>query len=62
MKSQLEQLAAEANRGCGLSYDIFVDRFSAAVDSAYQADTSNRDAALKLARPMAYVTPEERAA
>lgn len=62
MKSHLEQLAAEANRGCGLSYDLFVDRFSVSVDNAYPPDSPNREAALELARPMGYATPEERAA
>ena len=62
MKARLEQLAAEANRCCGLSYDLFVDRFSAAVDAAYPPGTPDRTAALELARPMGYESPEERAA
>jgi hypothetical protein len=62
MKAHLEKLAAEANRGCGLSYELFVDRFSAAVDVAYPQSSPNRAAALELATPMGYETPEERAA
>lgn len=32
IKTLLEKLAAEANNGCGLVYEIFIERFSAAVD------------------------------
>jgi hypothetical protein len=62
MKARLEQLAAEANRGCGLSYDLFVDRFSASVDAAYPPGAPDRETALELARPLGYETPEARAA
>lgn len=62
MKARLEQLATEANRGCGQSYDLFVDRFSASVDAAFPPGAPDRAAALELARPMGYETSEARAA
>jgi len=61
MKTHLEKLFADANRGCGQSYDLFVDRFSAAVDAAYPEGSPNRHSALELAVPMGYATPAERA-
>ncbi|MEX3983842.1 hypothetical protein AB4Y45_33190 [Paraburkholderia sp. EG287A] len=61
MKVGLEQLAAEAHRGCGLSWDLFVDRFSAAVDGVYPPSAPVRAIALA-AKPMGYAAPEERAA
>lgn len=32
IKTLFEKLAAEANNGCGLVYEIFIERFSSAVD------------------------------
>lgn len=56
-----EKLAAEANHGCGLSYDYFVSRLSAAVDGAMHdlADHERADA-LAIAIEFGYETVEQR--
>lgn len=60
LAKQLDGMAAEANR-CGLSYDLFVDKFSAAVDDAFTPGEPMREQALVLARARGYESPEERA-
>lgn len=59
--AELERLAAEANRCCGLSYNLFVDKFSAAVDRQFPPGSPLRSAALALAEPQGYASEDERA-
>lgn len=62
MARQLELLATAAERGCGLSHDRYVRRYSAAVDAVVA--TLSRDArmrAILLARQWDYATPQEQA-
>lgn len=59
LKDALDQLAEAANRGCGLSYDLFVERFSTSVDQTYPQGSPERVAALELAISMGYMTPAE---
>jgi hypothetical protein len=56
-----EQMATDANTGCGLSYDYFVGRLSAAVDRAMHdlADHERADA-LAIAVEFGYETVEQR--
>lgn len=61
LAKRLDGIAAEANRGCGLSYDLFVDMFSAAVDAAFPPGEPLHEQARVLARERGYATPEERA-
>lgn len=61
LTAQLERLAAEANRRCGLSYDLFVEKFSAAVDGQFPPGSPLRSTALALARPQGYASEDERA-
>lgn len=61
LAKQLDGLAAKANQCCGLSYDLFVDKFSAAVDDAFPPGEPLREQALVLARERGYESPEERA-
>ncbi len=52
-------MAAEANRGCGLSHDFYVSRFSATVDGQIQTIAKgDRELALKIAEEFDYATPE----
>lgn len=60
-RDRCERMASDANRGCGLSYDLFVTRFSAAVDTALERIPSkSRDEALQIAVEHGYATAEER--
>jgi hypothetical protein len=59
LKDALEKLASDAHRGCGLSYDLFAERFSAAVDRHYPPTSPLREAALELAVGIGYLTPDE---
>lgn len=54
--------AAEANRGCGLSYDYYVERFSSAIDAqSLQLPECQRAQALHIAKQeWDYATPAER--
>lgn len=54
--------AAEAQRGCGLSYDYYVERFSSAIDTQVdQLPEDQRAHALRIARQeWDYATPAER--
>lgn len=56
-----EKLAADANHGCGLSYDYYVSRLSAAVDRAmYDLAEHERADALAIAIDFGYETVEQR--
>ncbi|GKS88703.1 hypothetical protein [Acidovorax sp. SUPP2539] len=56
-----EALAAQANKGCGLSHDYYVERFSSAIDAqAGRLPEDQRAQALKIAREWDYATPAER--
>lgn len=56
----ISTMASESNRGCGLSYELFVKRFSAAVDDALdQVEPAFRDLAIEVAKGHDYATVEE---
>lgn len=55
---KVDAMAAEANRGCGQSYDVFVQRFSGLFDGAYPVGHPDREQALACAGGI-YATPEE---
>lgn len=52
------EMKEAANRGCGLVYELYVERFSAAFDSRFPPGHLQREAALALARGD-YLTPRE---
>lgn len=60
-RTRCDKLATDANHGCGLSYDYFVRRLSAAVDRAMHdlADHERADA-LAIALEFGYETVEQR--
>jgi hypothetical protein len=61
-RSVCEKLADEANRACGCLYDVYVDKFSSAVDYRLGSMTAEQRAkALAIAEQSGYCTPEERA-
>jgi len=56
----ISTMASEANRGCGLSYELFVKRFSVMVDDALdQVEPAYRDLAIEVAKAHDYATAEE---
>lgn len=56
-----EQAASEALRGCGQSYDWYVERLSSAIDAHVAALPENqRTLALQIAGEWNYATPGER--
>ncbi len=60
MEDRLRAMAAQANRGCGQSYELFLERFSGMVDFAYPMGSYERDKAVKMAMAIGgYATPEE---
>lgn len=59
LRSKLDAMWAEAKRGDGLSYDVFVSSFSSMVDSAFPADSTLRATAIEEARAMGYASREE---
>ena len=55
-----ERIALRASKGCGLSYELFVSRFSAEIEAAAAwLPEASRTAALKLACEWGYATPAE---
>jgi hypothetical protein len=61
LENELAQMAEEANRGCGLSYELFVKRFSQEVDNLLEVvEQPFQDLALEIATSKGYATPEER--
>lgn len=59
INNKVQALADNANRGCGQSYDLFVQRFSGMFDSAFPPGSPDRAQALISAKGI-YATPEER--
>lgn len=57
-----ETVAAQANNGCGLSYEYYVDRFSSTIDSlVVRLPETQRAHALQIAtQEWSYATPAER--
>jgi hypothetical protein len=63
IEAELTAMADEARRGCGLSYELFVKRFSQDVDGFIDGLESPFQAlALEIAKDKGYATPEEREA
>ncbi|KGC70283.1 putative pLASMID PROTEIN [Burkholderia pseudomallei] len=59
--AELESMAAESNRRCGLSYELFVKWFSDDVDGFLEElEPASAEVALEIARSIGYATPEER--
>ncbi|WP_176590723.1 hypothetical protein [Sphingobium sp. EM0848] len=55
IRAQLERAAAEAQRGCGLSYDLYVRRFNAAAEPILNAvDPDLRSEAAAIAAALGY--------
>lgn len=56
-----ERAATQANAGCGLSYDYYVERFSSEIDAQVrQFPESQHATALQIAQEWGYATPAER--
>lgn len=56
----ISTMASESNRGCGLSYELFVKRFSAAVENALdEVEPAYRDLAIEVANAHGYATAAE---
>lgn len=61
IKKWLDGLYDEANRSCGLVYELMVDRFSAAVEHGIdEIEEEFHEVAFHMARSMGYATLEER--
>lgn len=61
LSAELEAMASASNRGCGLSYELFVKRFSDDVDSFIEeVEPQYRALALEIAKAQGYATAEER--
>lgn len=59
--AELKSLAAESNRGCGLSYELFVKRFSIEADDLFdELEPEFKEMALELAKAIGYATADER--
>lgn len=60
LTSIIEAIASEACRGCGLSHDVYVQKFSGMIDAKFgSAEPALRDAAIEIARKHDYATREE---
>ncbi|MEL7551497.1 hypothetical protein AAGV37_16610 [Pseudomonas protegens] len=56
-----EAAAVQAMKGCGLSHDYYVERFSSAIDSEVaRLPEDQRAQALRIAQERDYATPAER--
>lgn len=61
IEAELSAMAEEANRGCGLSYELFVKRFSGDADDYIDAlEPAFQSLAREIATAKGYATPEER--
>ncbi|MNR71311.1 hypothetical protein D3C71_19260 [compost metagenome] len=60
LKETIKQLADEAQRGCGLVWELYIQRFSEAVDSRFPATSPQREEALRIAKAYDYATPKKR--
>lgn len=56
--NRVQAMATQANRGCGQSYDLFVQRFSGMFDSTFPPGSTDREQALGCAKGI-YATPAE---
>ncbi len=55
-----EELSQEASRGCGLSYEFFVQKFSAAIEGRLlEFPENHRQHAIEIAGQYGYATSEE---
>lgn len=55
-----EKLSERAMKGCGLSYDLFVEKFSCSIDCRLSKLLENHQCrAIEIARQYGYATPEE---
>lgn len=55
-----DELSQEATRGCGLSYEVFVEKFSADIEGRLQNFSENyQSRAIEIAKQYGYATPEE---
>lgn len=60
-RDDLEQMASEAHRSCGLVYELYVQQFSEAVESYLcHVPEEDRESVLLLARKHDYVPSDER--
>lgn len=63
IEAELTTMAGDARRGCGLSYELFVKRFSQDVDGLLDVmESPYQSLALEVARQKGYATQEERKA
>lgn len=61
IEAELSAMAEEANRGCGLSYELFVKRFSSNADDYIDAlEFPFQSLAREIATELGYATPDER--
>ena len=61
IEAELDMIASEENKGCGLSFELFVKRFSDAVDDFLdEIDEAWVAVALEIAKSQGYATPAER--
>ena len=61
-RNRCEELAQNAQKGCGLSHDLFVERFSLAIDSEIRTlPSTHQQLAISIAQDWDYASTEERA-
>mgnify|MGYP000179509250 CR=1 FL=1 len=59
-KVKIETFIEQANKSCGLSYEVFIKNFSSLIDDyVAQQDSSIKPAILELAKQHDYATAEE---
>ena len=59
-RTSCQELASSSSKCCGLSYEVFVRRFSTDINLALLAvETEHRELAIKIAREFGYSTNEE---
>lgn len=55
-----EELSEEASKGCGLSYEVFAEKFSNAIeDRLLEFPENHRERAIEIASQYGYATPDE---
>ena len=55
-----DELSQKATRGCGLSYEVFVEKFSAAIEDRLSVlSEDHKKSEIEIARGYGYATPEE---
>ncbi len=60
IENRIEAMAVQANQGCGQVYELFLERFSGMVDSAFPPGSFDRERAVAIAISVGgYATPEE---